>query len=265
MPLRDAHAPADRSVELSVVIPAFRQEAEIVENILEIDRRVADLGVSYELIVVDDGSPDATYDRAKTLQGPFVSVVGYRENRGKGNALRVGSGLARGRYVGWLDSDLDLDPTMIGELLLRMKETGADIIVGSKRHPASVVNYPLKRRVYSWLFQQLVRLTFQLNVRDTQVGMKLVSRPVIDEVLPVVLVKRFAFDLEVLAVSHALGFDRIEEAPVRLDYQFSGTAVNWKAVRRALWDTAAVFYRLRLRRYYQHRVRRASGAQRASG
>lgn len=233
------------------MVPAFDQEHEIEANIREIERRVADLGVTYEIVVVSDGSSDGTLEAASRAAGPSVRVTGYPENMGKGHALCVGSGLARGRYVAWCDSDLDLDPASLATFLEILRATDADIVVGSKRHPDSRVAYPRHRRVASWMFQRLVHALFRLNVRDTQVGMKLLTRPVVDRVLPIVLVKRFAVDLEVLAVSRALGLDRIVEAPIALNYQFTASGVNWRAVGRALWDTAAVFYRLRIRRYYQ--------------
>jgi hypothetical protein len=182
-----------------------------------------------------------------------VRVLSYDRNLGKGYALRTGSAAARGDVVAWIDSDLDLDPSGLGSFLELMTDEGLHAVVGSKRHPDSEVSYPARRRVYSWCYQQLVRVLFRLDVRDTQVGMKLFRREVLDEVLPIVLVKRYAFDLEILAVARAFGFDRIAEAPVRLDYQFSATGVNWRAIAQALWDTAAVFYRLRLLRFYERR------------
>jgi hypothetical protein len=116
------------------------------------------------------------------------------------------------------------------------------------------VHYPRSRRAASWCYQQLNRLLFRLDVRDTQVGLKVFSRRVAEDVLPLLLVKRFAFDLELLAVANALGFGRIREQPVRLRYRFAGSGVRSAAVLLALVDTAAIFYRLRILRYY-HRKR----------
>jgi hypothetical protein len=76
---------------------------------------------------------------------------------------------------------------------------------------------------------------------------------VADEVVPLLLVKQFAFDLELLAVARALGYGRVEELPIRLDYRFSGSAVRSRAVARALLDTLAIFYRLRILRTYQRK------------
>jgi len=242
------HAP-----HLSVVVPCFRQEAVIADNLREIVARVEALGVPFEVVLVSDGSPDATERRAAAVGDPRVRVIAYDRNMGKGYALRTGSLAARGDWIAWVDSDLDLDPSLLGEFLRAADAERLDIVVGSKRHPASQVDYPAKRRLYSWLYQRLVKLLFRLDVRDTQVGMKLFRRRVLHEVLPVVVVKRYAFDLEILAVARSFGADRIAEAPVRLDYRFSGTGMNWRAIAQALWDTAAVFYRLRLLGYYDRR------------
>ena len=242
-----------RSPELSVVVPSFNQADTIRDNLREITRRLDAQGLDFEVVVVSDGSSDATHAEAAALDDHRVRALRYDRNMGKGYALRTGSAAATGRWIAWIDSDLDLDPGRIRDFLETATAGDLDVVVGSKRHPDSEVDYPTRRRVYSWLYQQLVRAMFSLDVRDTQVGMKLFRREVLDEVLPVVLVKRYAFDLEILAVANDFGFDRIEEAPVRLDYGFGASGVNWRAITQALWDTAAIFYRLRLVRFYERR------------
>lgn len=241
---------ARKAPELSVVAPAFNQAETIEATLTEILRRLDARGLDFELIVVSDGSHDDTYAAARRVTDPRVQVLDYDRNLGKGFAVRTGSLAARGEWVAWIDSDLDLDPSRVADFLARAREEDLDVVVGSKRHPDSEVEYPRRRRVYSWLYQRLVRVLFSLDVRDTQVGMKLLRREVLERVLPVVLVKRYAFDLEVLAVSRHFGFGRIVESPITLEYQFTGSGVGWRAIVHALWDTAAVFYRLRLRRYY---------------
>jgi glycosyltransferase involved in cell wall biosynthesis len=250
-----------------VVLPAFNQEQTIAGNLREILGRLDATGLDFEMLLVSDGSMDGTHSEARTLADPRVRVLRYDRNQGKGYALRTGTAAARGEWIAWIDSDLDLDPARIADFLQRARSENLDIVVGSKRHPSSDVSYPVRRRIYSWLYQQLVRALFALNVRDTQVGMKLFRREVLDEALPVVLVKRYAFDLEVLAVANSFGFDRIAEAPITLDYQFAGSGMNWRAITQALWDTAAVFYRLRLLGFYRRRrvlARRVARHRRAT-
>jgi glycosyltransferase involved in cell wall biosynthesis len=250
---------------LSVVVPVFNGGPEIVENV-EVIREavVARLGGrGVEVIVVSDGSIDGTAERLLQQGLVGVRVIHYDRNLGKGYAVKAGSLAATGDWIGLCDSDLDLDPSALPAYLEAAIRERQDIVVGSKRHPESVVHYPLSRRVGSWGYQQLIRFLFRLNVRDTQVGLKVFSRDVADEVMPLLLVKRFAFDLELLAVSTALGRGRIRELPITLAYRFTGSGVRSRAVARALWDTAAVFYRLRILRTYQ-RKRRLVGDLRRS-
>ncbi len=244
---------------LTVIVPVFNQESAIVENVETIRRAVATgLGAPFELIVVSDGSIDRTAERMLEAAGDGVRVIHYDRNLGKGYAVKVGALEAAGRYVAYIDADLDLDPAWLPRFVEIAEREGLDFAIGSKRHPESHVHYPLSRRLASWLYQQLVRVLFRLDVRDTQVGLKVFHRDVAEQVLPLLLVKRFAFDLELLAVSRAFGFSRIKELPIRLDYRFTGSGVRSLAVLRALVDTAAIFYRLRILRYYQ-RKRRLAG------
>ena len=99
----------------------------------------------------------------------------------------------------------------------------------------------------------LIKFLFGLSLRDTQVGLKLYRRGVLEDVLPRLLVKRFAFDIEILAVAHYLGYTKIYEGPIELDFSGASTITSftlWKEVFSVLRDTLAVFYRLRILHYY---------------
>jgi glycosyltransferase involved in cell wall biosynthesis len=215
----------------------------------------------FEVIVVCDGSSDRTAERAMAVSDPRVRVLRYDSQQGKGAAVTCGLAHARGRLVGWLDSDLDVEPDVIVRAARRFEcAPEVDAVIGSKRHPQSAVDYPLIRRIYSWGYQLLVRALFRINVRDTQVGAKLFRREMLDTVVPLLLVKRYAYDLELMAVGAEFGFDRIEEVPIRLDYRFSGTGIGSAAVRSMLVDTLAIAYRIHFRHWY---VRRFAALQRA--
>jgi glycosyltransferase involved in cell wall biosynthesis len=251
-------------LQLSVVTPVFNGAAFIAENVEIIRRDLAAADIPYELIVVSDGSVDETFERAVAAGHPEVRVLHYDRNLGKGYAVKLGLLAARAPFVGFIDSDLDLHPAELPRYHRELLERRLDAAIGSKRHPDSSVDYPRRRRVYSWLYQQLIRVLFRLDVRDTQVGIKVLRRELVDAVVPHLLVKRYAFDLELLAVARDAGFRRIEELPVRLEYGFTGkTGISPLAVAQALVDTAAIFYRLRILRYY--RRRRAIVGQRRGG
>jgi glycosyltransferase involved in cell wall biosynthesis len=172
---------------------------------------------------------------------------------GKGFALGYGMRHARGSFVAFIDADMEIDPVAIPTFLSMMRRTGSDIVVGSKGHRLSIVQYPVYRRFQGWVYRVLIRLLFNLDVRDTQTGVKLFRSQVLIDALPRLAVKRFAWDLELLVVAHHLGYRKIVEGPIRLDYRFEST-VRLSSAWRVLWDTAAIFYRLRLRRYYDRPV-----------
>ena len=244
---------------LSIIIPAYKAENFIARNLRKVMRVMDQTRYPYEIICVVDGNIDKTKEEAQMVADKFpdkVKVVGYSMNMGKGHAVRYGMAKAKGDIIGFIDAGLELNPNGLSMLLEHFEWYKADIIVGSKRHPASKVIYPWQRRILSFGYQMIVRVLFGLKVRDTQVGMKFFRREVLEKVLPRILVKTFAFDVEILSVAYYLGYKRIFEAPIEMRMQFEG-GVSTIASRgfintawRMLWDTAAVFYRLKIRHYY---------------
>lgn len=245
---------------LSLVVPAYNAAPFIDESVATILDALTALQQSFEVIVVCDGSTDGTAECARGICDPRIRVLSYQQNRGKGYAICLGVASAKGRFVGWLDADLDISPAVIVDAVQRLEEHSVDAVVGSKRHPDSQVHYPMKRRFLSWGFQMLVRLLFRISVRDTQVGAKVFRGEMLRTIVPLLLIKQYAFDLEVLAVGAEFGFDRIEEAPVALHYRFTGTGITKDTVRRMFLDTLAIAYRIRLRHWY---VRQFAALQRA--
>jgi glycosyltransferase involved in cell wall biosynthesis len=188
-----------------------------------------------------------------------IRIVGYQTNKGKGYAIRFGMAQSKGDIIGFIDAGGDIDSDGIEMLLLHMRWYNADIIIGSKRHPVSKIEYPFIRKILSIGYQMIIRIFFGLSIRDSQVGIKLYKRYVLEDVLPRLLVKQFAFDIEVLSVAHHLGYRRIYEAPVTLDFSGASSITSsnfWKVIWRTLWDTAAVFYRLKILRYYDNTSKR---------
>lgn len=242
--------------KLSIVIPAYKEEKNIYKTIDAILKAHHDLPYETEVIVVVDGSPDKTAEQARRHTDPRVHVYDYMPNHGKGYALKYGAKKAKGEILTFADAGGDFDPEQYDRCVLLMEAFDADMVIGSKRHPASRVKYPLNRRILSAGFQFGVRLLFGLNVTDTQTGLKFLRRKVALDVLPRVLVKQYAFDLEMLVVAHQLGYTRIFEAPVDLDFATEGpSAASWKAIKKMIIDTLAVFYRARILDYYRKQKR----------
>lgn len=244
----------------SIIVPAYKQEKTIAKDLRRIEHVMDQLRYDYEIIVVVDGFLDQTYERAKKVESSKIKVFGYEHNHGKGNAIRYGMAKSKGEIVAFIDAGMDLQPNGISMLLEHYEWYNADIIVGSKLHPVSKVNYPLRRRILSWGYRMLTGILFGLRVRDTQVGMKLFRKKVLEDVLPRLVVKRYAFDVEILAVSYYLGYKRIYEAPIELDFTNVTSSITlknfWQIVSLMLVDTLAIFYRLKILRYYDSKNKR---------
>lgn len=235
-----------------MVVPAYREGPRIYDNLLKLLSELDQLGMDYEVIVVSDGNTDNTVAEAERVKSQHVKVLSYAVNMGKGYALGHGVKHSHGQLVTFIDADMELDPRDIKPFIGLISAGDYDIVIGSKRHPQSKVHYPAFRRFQSFAYQVLIRVLFNLNLRDTQTGHKLFKRQVLLDVVPLLAVKQFAFDLELLVVAQHLGYIKILEAPIQLDYQFQ-TTIRPRAVLRILWDTAAIFYRLRILRYYDRR------------
>jgi glycosyltransferase involved in cell wall biosynthesis len=194
----------------------------VVLALEEILRVLESMGISHEVILISDGSTDDTVERAEALSPRGVRVVHYEINRGKGFALRTGFATAKGEAVAYIDADLDLNPRGIVDLYRILEAERADIVVGSKVHPASRVSYPLFRRFQSQVFRRLVRTVFGLNVADTQTGLKILRRNCLEFVLDHAVIEGFAFDLELLVLLNDVGF-KIVEGPIELDFRFTSS------------------------------------------
>lgn len=243
---------------LSLVVPAYKQEKTIARDIKSLDKVLSTLPFKYEIIVVVDGFLDKTFDLLEDLRPKIknLKLLGYEKNAGKGFAIKYGVEKAGGDIIGFIDAGMDLDPSEISIMLDIMDWNKADIVIGSKLHPESKVKYPPARKILSWGYRTLTHLLFGFNVRDTQVGLKFFKKKVAKDVFSKIIVKKFAFDIEVLAVAYKLGYTKIYEAPIKLDFRGASTITStslWKTIFSMLWDTAAVFYRLKILHYYDNK------------
>ncbi len=243
---------------LSLVVPVYKQEKTIVKDLESLTKALSSLPFKYEIIVVVDGFLDKTFEKAKSIKNSNIKVYGHEKNAGKGFSIKYGVSKAVGNIIGFIDAGMDIDPTEIAIMLDIMDWNQADIVVGSKLHPESKVQYPLFRKILSWGYRTLTQLLFGFSIKDTQVGIKIFKKKVAKEVFARIIIKRFAFDIEVLAVAYKLGYIRIFEAPVKLDFR-KASSINslnfWKVILSMLWDTAAVFYRLKILHYYDKNIK----------
>ena len=239
---------------LSIVMPLYRLAAATAANLVRVAGLFERNGVNVELVAVDDGSADGTDGVLSSLDFSSYHHVVFKPvvcaaNGGKGAALKTGFEASCGKFVMLLDGDLDVNPSQTPLFFEALISENADVVVGSKRHPRSLVDYPWHRRLVSWAYFSLVRLFVGLGITDTQTGMKLFRRQVLGEALSRMLVKTYAFDLELLTIASSRGA-KIAEAPVRIDFGNKFGCLNFGTVRAMAIDSLAVFYRLRVLKYY---------------
>jgi glycosyltransferase involved in cell wall biosynthesis/O-antigen/teichoic acid export membrane protein len=266
-PVACAAVPGDDAVELppaeldlSLVIPFYNPGSRLAPHVQDVIKVLRAAQVTFEVIAVSDGSTDGS---PSSIAGVGqVRVVQLAENQGKGAALRVGLAQGRGRYLGFIDGDGDIPAGQLNHFLAATRTGDPDVVLGTKRHPDSDVVYPPLRRLYSFGYQQLNRVLFQLPTRDTQTGIKLIRRETLAAVLPKMVEKRFAFDLELLVVARRMGYRNFVELPVCITERFTST-ISLASVRGMLIDTLAIFYRLRIARFYGSQVVPLAGLSQA--
>lgn len=184
--------------------------------------------------------------------GVDAEVVSVEQNRFSCRALQLLDAFERttGEYVYILDGDNERNLDRLPDFLAEMMKKGADVVIGSKRHPQSDVIYPVRRRFLSWAYYFFVRFFIGLKVTDTQTGVKLFRREVLKSALERMLSKTGAFDLELLTIAAGRGAV-IVEAPIASSGLSSFGRADSSFVKPLVNDTLAVFYRAKILRYYE--------------
>jgi glycosyltransferase involved in cell wall biosynthesis len=238
--------------KISIIMPAYNEASRIASSIKETAKAFNGFGCDWELLLIDDGSSDDTYAKACSLIEKYLGNLIVKKNPsnlGKGAAIKLALDYLNGDYAVWLDADMDLHPKQLPALFDILLLNDASIVIGSKMHPNSRVRYPLQRRLISYLYYFFIRILFNLPCHDTQTGLKLFKTEVLRRIFPLMVVKKFAFDLEVLAVANRFGF-RIAEAPIVLSSRRRYGRIGLKAIFTVFYDTLAVFYRMKILKYY---------------
>jgi dolichol-phosphate mannosyltransferase len=244
-------------VALSFILPAYNEEDFIEDTLGTLEAIIKDKNLPYEIVVVNDGSLDRTLAKAAKYakRNSHVKVISYDKNIGKGHAVKTGFLESTGDVVVFADSDMEIDLDTISRYLEALEE--GDIVIASKRHSDSHVEVPLFRKILSISFNGLVRLLTGVPLNDTQSGLKAMRKNVFVDVFPRLAVKRYAFDVELLAVAHLYGL-KVVEMPVniKLDASFSPKQIWYMFV-----DLLGIAYRLRVIHWYQKQIHAKNGLQ----
>jgi len=202
---------------LSIVIPAYNEAGRVDSSLEAILSFVRSKPFSVEILVVDDGSTDATVEVAS--RRPGITVLRNRRNRGKGFSVRHGVLDARGELVLFTDADLSSPIEEADKLLAALETSGAAAAVGSRALERGLIGVHQSpfREWGGRFFNLLVRIFTGLRIHDTQCGFKLFRRQATRRAFELQRVDRFGFDPEILFLIQRQG-GKIVEVPVRWDH-----------------------------------------------
>ncbi|MFN6105033.1 MAG: glycosyltransferase [Planctomycetaceae bacterium] len=228
--------------ELTVVIPAYNEEQRLPQTLQGLQDYLSRWGVDYRVIVVDDGSSDGTSELVSDW-GRYFSIV-RQPNGGKGSAVRRGMLQATGRIVAFPDADLPYDLDALRNGYDQIYDHSVEVVFGARdlRESTTTVSRRLGRQIAHEVFRQCMRVLVSREVGDTQCGLKIFGRRAAREVFSRCVINGFAFDAEVVYLTHALGlsFSRI---PVTLVNEYASTISLSRHALPMLGDVLAMRWR----------------------
>src|SRR5579875_208819 len=234
--------------KFSVIMPIYNGGLAAGEKVLAAVKKWESLTDDFEIIVVDDGSTDSTHKALSAIRDERVNFVSYAPNKGKGAAILHGFKYVRGNIVIFADGDLEALPIYFKDYIQTLDE--ADIVVASKRARGAQVYAGSKRKFLSAVFNTFVKILLPISVSDTQAGFKVFRRSALDRILPLISVKRYAFDVELLAMAKLLNL-KVAELPAKVSL---GSDFDAQEILRMLLDLLGIAYRYRIRCWYQKSI-----------
>ena len=197
----------------SLILPAYNESERLGESIPKVEDYVRDRGLKAEIIVVNDGSTDATAEVVRRFgaANPAIRLLENPGNRGKGYSVRNGMLHARGAVALFTDADLS-SPITEADKLFTALAAGADVAIGSRwlQRELQTERQPLLRQLYGRLFNLALRMVLGLRYRDTQCGFKAFNRRAIETVFTRQRIERWGFDPELLFLANKFRLRTIE-------------------------------------------------------
>jgi dolichyl-phosphate beta-glucosyltransferase len=220
---------SNRLEKVSIVIPAYNEAKRLPESMRALLDEVPG-SQECEIVIVDDGSSDDTCEVARAALEPFARarLLSLPRHHGKGAALRSGIGSCTGESVVLMDADMASNPSWINNAVALLDSLGGDcgMVIGSRAHPDSKIGaHPIHRTMAGKIFNALTRSISGLDTKDTQCGSKALRGSLAALVSTLCSVEGFAFDVEAILLTKALGY-QVEELAVEW-HHVGGSHVNW--------------------------------------
>jgi dolichyl-phosphate beta-glucosyltransferase len=231
-------------MDLSIVIPAYNEATRLGPTLERILAYLAGQPLAGEILVVDDGSTDGTVAVAESFAARGVVLHRQDRNRGKGAAVRSGVLASRGTQVLLVDADLSTPIEDVERLRPHLAE--AQVVLGSRSVPGANVtqHQPFYRELMGRTFNLLIRIFGVRGFHDTQCGFKLLDGEVARALFPVLLVERFAYDVELVWLAQRQGY-RVVEVGVTWANSPRSSVDPLRDSARMIWDVAVLRWRHR--------------------
>lgn len=227
-----------------VIIPTYNEK----ENIEKIIRYVFDLELEFNILIVEDNSPDGTADIVKKLMSEFPNRLFIEERKGK---LGLGTAYIHGfkwalekdyEYVFEMDADFSHNPDDLIRLYHACKNDGADMAIGSRYITGvNVVNWPMGRVLMSYYASKYVRFITGLKIKDTTAGFKCYTRKVLKAIkFDEIKFTGYAFQIEMKFTTHKLGFKIVEVPIIFTDRTLGESKMNKSIFREAIFGVISM-------------------------
>ncbi len=230
---------------LSVIIPVYNESKRIPLTLIDVDRHLSGADYSSEILVVNDGSTDNTYEVVSKFL-PLIKnlrIIDNKENHGKGFVVRQGMLEAKGTLRLFMDADNSTSVDQVDKMLPHFKE-GYEVVIGSRDIKGAELVPPqaFYKRTLGNVGNLVIQVLLLPGLWDTQCGFKCFSEEAVRKIFNIVKTNRWAFDVEALVIAKRLGY-RIKEIPVRwVNSPFSH--VKLAGYLLFLWDVFKVRWRL---------------------
>ena len=250
----------ESKIKISIIMPFSVEGKLLLSKISEIIEVLNALTYQYEFIIVTKEEQSLNLKKRvseRLIDLDKIRIVNYDPKIGKVFTLLRGFQFASGDLILFIDPALDLKQADIRKLIEGLDEQAADIIVASKFHPESNVIYPAVRHLLSKLYYWFLRKFFDLNIRDVNTDCMLFKRNALENIVERIITKKYALNLEIFVVAKHLNY-KVNDIPIKL-----GSRQKWQTLRLfqlyyVLIDTLAIYYRLRILKYYDRLKKKPS-------
>ncbi|PKN25830.1 MAG: hypothetical protein CVU64_19155 [Deltaproteobacteria bacterium HGW-Deltaproteobacteria-21] len=202
---------------ISIIIPCYNESGRIAGSLQKLGRFCEEQFKEYEIIVVDDGSKDGTWETVRGLRGLPIRSIRFAGNRGKGAAVKAGMLEAKGTYRFFTDADLPYHLSAFSSAMGMFESAGCDLVLGSRYLPGSEdrAGTNVVRKLASRIFSSLAGRIFGIDIRDSQCGFKGFRDRAAEALFSRCTTSGFAFDVEIFSLAKNLDL-KICRTPVIL-------------------------------------------------